>query len=193
MNCYVLLFILKQIIFLFIFQVSYYYKIKLEKQSGGPVNSKCECPAGKGPHATCKHIAAVLLMAQCFSEKGDILVEKTCTQGLQTFHQPRSYYRGTFLYINLNYINFHTTGRGPWCGSSFGKQFLVLGHINLIFSSLNCKFPKMFASKWNACNELFWIDMPVPSQDHYCDFKFYQVLPFDIMDYPLLNFTLFVL
>lgn len=75
-------------------QVSYNYKIKLEKQSGGPVNSKCECPAGKGPHATCKHIAAVLLMAQCFSEKGDILVEKTCTQGLQTFHQPRSYYRG---------------------------------------------------------------------------------------------------
>ena len=96
-----------------------------------------------------------------FPEKGDILVEKTCTQGSQTFHQPRSYYRGIFLYINLNYINFHTTGRGPWRGSSFGKQFLVLGHINLIFSSLDCKFPKISASKWNTCNELFWIDMPV--------------------------------
>jgi hypothetical protein len=63
----------------------------------------------------------------------------------------------------------------------------------LIFSSLDCKFPKISASKWNACNELFWIDMPVTNQDHYCDFKFYQVLPFDIMDYPRLNFTLFVL
>ena len=37
------------------------------------------------------------------------------------------------------------------------------------------------------------LTQPVPSQDHFCDFKFYQVLPFDIMDYPLLNFTLFVL
>lgn len=44
------------------------------------------------------------------------------------------------------------TGRDPWCGSSFAKHFLVLGHINFIFSSLDCKFPKICASKWNILN-----------------------------------------
>ncbi|XP_076091240.1 uncharacterized protein LOC143063144 [Mytilus galloprovincialis] len=75
-------------------QVTYNYKLKMEKGSGSPVNSQCECPAGKGPHATCKHIAAVLLMLEEFSQSGQLAVEKSCTEGLQTFNQPRAYYTG---------------------------------------------------------------------------------------------------
>ncbi|XP_063436162.1 uncharacterized protein LOC134717599 [Mytilus trossulus] len=74
-------------------QVTYNYHIKLDK-SGSPVNSKCECPAGKGPNATCKHVAAVLLMADVFSNTGEISIQKSCTEGLQTFQQPKTYYNG---------------------------------------------------------------------------------------------------
>lgn len=63
----------------------YNFRLKIEKLSGSPLNSECECPAGKGPNATCKHKAAVMLMFECFSQTGVIQVQKTCTQDLQTF------------------------------------------------------------------------------------------------------------
>jgi len=43
-------------------KVTYSYKLKLSKEHGEIINTHCECPAGKGPHGTCKHIAAVLFM-----------------------------------------------------------------------------------------------------------------------------------
>ena len=66
----------------------YNFRLKIEKLSGNPVNSHCECPAGKGPNATCKHIAAVLLMLESFSQTGEKHVKNSCTQDLQTFHKP---------------------------------------------------------------------------------------------------------
>jgi uncharacterized Zn finger protein len=36
------------------------------------LNTDCECPAGKGPYATCKHVAAVLLMICSFVDSGNI-------------------------------------------------------------------------------------------------------------------------
>ncbi|XP_062598965.1 uncharacterized protein LOC134260414 [Saccostrea cucullata] len=76
-------------------KVTYNYKIKLTRSTGEPVNSHCECPAGKGPHGTCKHIAAVLLMLVDFVNTGEIEVEKSCTDNLQTFHKPKNYYSGS--------------------------------------------------------------------------------------------------
>ena len=69
-------------------KVSYNFKVKIEKKTGEPKNSHCECPAGKAPHATCKHIAAVLLMMIHFISTGDVQIEKCCTDNLQTFHKP---------------------------------------------------------------------------------------------------------
>ena len=76
------------------FQVTYNFKIKLDKKNGSPVNGCCECPAGKGPSATCKYIASVMLMLEYFTETDEILVEKSCTEGLQTFHKPKAVYNG---------------------------------------------------------------------------------------------------
>lgn len=81
----------------FPFKVTYNYKIKLEKSSGDPMNSHCECPSGKGPHGTCKHVAAVMLMLQEFVNTGDIEVEKSCTDSLQMFHKPRCLYSGIYI------------------------------------------------------------------------------------------------
>lgn len=55
------------------------------------VQCQCECAAGMGPSAVCKHVSTVLFGLQMFSECGDIVTEETCTQNLQTFHHTKRY------------------------------------------------------------------------------------------------------
>ena len=65
-------------------------------QSTGEVrNACCECPVGKGPTATCKHIVAILLQLFKFGKGEDISVLKSCTEELQTFHKPRKFHSGS--------------------------------------------------------------------------------------------------
>lgn len=71
------------------------YKIKINKQTGEVKNSHCECPSGKGPHGTCKHIASVLLMLVDFISSGSLRIQRTCTESLQTHHQPKRKYVGS--------------------------------------------------------------------------------------------------
>ena len=54
------------------------------------VESQCECAAGMGPNAHCKHVCCLLLALYNFSSSGEILTEETCTQRLQTFHCSKS-------------------------------------------------------------------------------------------------------
>nr|XP_034306619.1 uncharacterized protein LOC105318360 isoform X2 [Crassostrea gigas] len=75
-------------------KLSYNFKIGIDKRTGDPLNSHCECPAGKGPHGTCKHVAAVFLMVESFVEKGNLAVRKGCTDNLQSFHVPKKIYDG---------------------------------------------------------------------------------------------------
>ena len=84
-------------------QVTYTYRLKLEKESGDPINSECECPAGKGPHGTCKHLAAVLFVMLEFSNDGVLKVRKSCTENLQTFNRPTSFFTGT---VHINMVKF---------------------------------------------------------------------------------------
>ena len=54
------------------------------------LHSECTCPAGKGPHASCKHISAVLYALEEFSRLGYARESTTCTERLQQWNQPRS-------------------------------------------------------------------------------------------------------
>ena len=64
-------------------------------QYGDIVNSDCECPAGKGPHGTCKHIAALLFALSVAVEEGSLSgMNESCTDKLQTFHKPVKRYGG---------------------------------------------------------------------------------------------------
>jgi hypothetical protein len=77
-------------------KLMYNYKIRIDKDNGEVLNSHCECPSGKGPHGTCKHIAAVLYMLHDFVQSGsDPKVQQSCTEMLQTFHKPKKQYAGT--------------------------------------------------------------------------------------------------
>ena len=61
----------------------------------------------QGPHAKCKHIAAVLLMMIHFISTGDVQIEKCCTDNLQTFHKPKAYYKGNYWLRNIKTVNSH--------------------------------------------------------------------------------------
>ena len=63
--------------------------LKIHKETGEVLNSHSECPDGKGPRGTCKHIAAVLQMLSNFIGGSDLEVESSCMEVLQTFHKPR--------------------------------------------------------------------------------------------------------
>ena len=67
---------------------AYIFKIVLKKDSGEITGTNCECPVGKGTAATCKHVVAVLLMISEFVKTGQLSVQLTCTEKLQTFKKP---------------------------------------------------------------------------------------------------------
>ena len=53
------------------------------------VGAECGCPAGKGPHASCKHIGALCYALEEFSRFGKIPGFLTCTDQLQCWGIPR--------------------------------------------------------------------------------------------------------
>jgi putative phage-type endonuclease len=68
------------------------YKVDLSLDCHAIVQqAQCECGAGQGPNAHCKHVAAVLYGLTAFCETGDIVTELTCTQVLQTFHKSQTF------------------------------------------------------------------------------------------------------
>lgn len=68
--------------------------------------AQCECAAGMGPSAHCKHISALLYALFKFSTSKEILTEETCTQRLQTFHQCKPFsgspIKASHLPLNAN-------------------------------------------------------------------------------------------
>ena len=63
------------------------YKVDVSFNSDAVVQeAQCECGAGRGPNAHCKHVAAVLYGPSCYVKTGDVLTELTCTQVTDILH-----------------------------------------------------------------------------------------------------------
>ena len=75
-------------------RITYSVKVILE-ESGEVRNSHCECAGGMGPHGTCKHIVALLMVVIDFRNTGQINISKCCTETLQSFHKPRQLHSGS--------------------------------------------------------------------------------------------------
>ena len=74
------------------------YCVLLVVLSTGAVESaNCECTAGSGAKATCKHVAVLLYGLECLSRTGKLTVEKTCTDVAQVWHQPKKAASGSPL------------------------------------------------------------------------------------------------
>lgn len=71
-------------------KVTYLIDVCIDKD-GVVKECQCECGAGMGPHAHCKHVAAVLYGLVKFSESGDFVTAQSCTQQLQTFHHTKKH------------------------------------------------------------------------------------------------------
>ena len=68
------------------------YKVDISLDTNSVVcEAQCECGAGQGPTAHCKHVTTVLYALCRLATDGAPLTEQTCTQVLQTFHQAKPY------------------------------------------------------------------------------------------------------
>ena len=68
------------------------YKLALALQTDNldVVQAECGCAAGKGPHGSCKHIAALSYAFADFCHLGTTPEFLTCTDRLQQWNQPRA-------------------------------------------------------------------------------------------------------
>ena len=76
-------------------KTTYNLKLVIDGQTGEVWNTHCECPAGRGPNGTCKHIISVLLALVTFAQEGTLLVQLSCTETLQTFKRPSRTHQGS--------------------------------------------------------------------------------------------------
>lgn len=72
--------------------ISYNVTIKLKDHI--VLEAQCECAAGIGPYAQCKHVIVVLCGIVDFNETKTIKTKSSCTSTLQTFHHPTGSYSG---------------------------------------------------------------------------------------------------
>ena len=67
----------------------YKIELQLEESSFEISAAQCGCPAGRGPRASCKHIAALCYALEEFARVTQLPEFQTCTDKLQTWNQPR--------------------------------------------------------------------------------------------------------
>ena len=77
-----------------------YYEDISFSNDGHVQEAQCDCGAGMGPYAHCKHVQAVLFGLTDFVNTGCVKLQETCTQKLQTFHQAKKF-TGSPLKANM--------------------------------------------------------------------------------------------
>lgn len=81
------------------------YKICLSvaKATADISSASCQCPAGKGPHGSCKHIAALAYALEDYSRLK--LYETSCTSVLQRWNQPRKRHLDPVCVSEIDFSN----------------------------------------------------------------------------------------
>jgi len=72
--------------------VTYLVDIKLSQQ-GDIMECQCECAAGVGPSAHCKHVCAILYAVHDVTVNRNIKMKLTCTKKIQSFHKSKKIFR----------------------------------------------------------------------------------------------------
>lgn len=90
-------------------RVSYLVDIVISKEGMlGPC--QCDCGAGMGPTAHCKHVQVVLFGLISFTSSRSFVLKQTCTQQLQSFHKCKTY-KGSPLKANQFTLRPEGAGR----------------------------------------------------------------------------------
>ena len=82
--------------------VKYLVDVKLSKDTAQIEEAQCECGAGMGPFAHCKHINTLLYAVHVFGKTGEVNVEETCTQKLMTFNHTQKFTGSPLKTCDLN-------------------------------------------------------------------------------------------
>ncbi len=69
--------------------IVYRIEVVLKSSEGDIVEAKCDCPAGTGPHGSCKHIAAFCYALEEFCRIRSLRPPESCTSQPQSWNQPR--------------------------------------------------------------------------------------------------------
>ena len=67
----------------------YNLQMSIDKNNFDITSASCDCPAGKGPTASCKHVGALCYALVEFCTSGKIPEFLTCTDRLQQWNKPR--------------------------------------------------------------------------------------------------------
>ena len=67
----------------------YKLHLQLDSVSSEIISARCGCPAGKGPHVSCKHVAALCYALVEFNRIRRLPDFQTCTDKLQEWNRPR--------------------------------------------------------------------------------------------------------
>jgi len=80
------------------------YVVDVAVDSNGNIKlAQCECAAGVGPCAHCKHIVCILFSLVKFEETGRVNTEQTCTSKLQTFHHAKPFVGSPVVMSSMNF------------------------------------------------------------------------------------------
>lgn len=80
-------------------------------QRGVVLEAQCECGAGLGPNAHCKHVMCILYGLMEFSKVGSLMVHETCTERLQTFNKCKRYKGSPLKIKDVKLRKTHCKGR----------------------------------------------------------------------------------
>jgi len=91
-------------------------------QRGGVLEAQCECGAGLGPDAHCKHVICILYGLIQFTKVGDLMVQETCTERLQTFHKCKRYKGSPLKIKDVKLRKSHSQGRSISAMAAFDPR-----------------------------------------------------------------------
>ena len=84
------------------------YKVDISLDDHGVVcEAQCECGAGQGPSAHCKHVTTTLYALHRLTIDGSLVTELTCTQVLQTFHHSKPHTGSPMTTSDLHQLRKH--------------------------------------------------------------------------------------
>ncbi|XP_069356337.1 uncharacterized protein [Maniola hyperantus] len=70
------------------------YDIVIKYKANTILEAQCECAAGVGPYAQCKHVLTALFGLVDFIQNKNVNVRTSCASTLRTFRHPTKFYKG---------------------------------------------------------------------------------------------------
>ncbi|XP_045541411.1 uncharacterized protein LOC123722891 [Papilio machaon] len=113
----------------------------LINKNGNPEASQCECPAGSGTNALCKHVAVLLFGIENMVREKLLLLQEVCTQKLQQFHVPSKPYTGSPVKAEKFYRRKRNIIFEPYSLKNIDRVNYNTRFSNLILGFWNSRMP----------------------------------------------------